>query len=147
MSKCVRLSRCPPSDPAGGAPAENVARVVDHLFRREAGRLVAILARRFGAEHLHLAEDVVQDALVKSWQGYDRLRDKDKLGPWFLQIVVNECRRWTRRGRRWREFAAPEGTREGPERQVIEDQDLRRALGSLTPDQRLVILAHLETEA
>jgi len=88
------------------------------------------------------AEDVVQDALLKSWQGYDRLRDKDKVGPWFLKIVINECRRSNRRLRRLLDFAMADGTREGPERQVIEDQDLRRALGRLTPDQRLVILTH-----
>ncbi len=41
-----------------------VIRLVDHLFRRESGRLVAILTRHFGIAHLHLTEDVVQDALV-----------------------------------------------------------------------------------
>ena len=38
----------------------------DHLFRREAGRLVATLTRLFGVHNLALAEDVVQDAFCRA---------------------------------------------------------------------------------
>ena len=50
----------------------------EHLFRHEAGRLVAALTRVFGVHNLALAEDVVQDALCRAlevwklrlqWQG------------------------------------------------------------------------------
>ncbi|MBI3789759.1 MAG: RNA polymerase subunit sigma-70 [Gemmatimonadetes bacterium] len=44
----------------------DVAPLVDHLFRREAGRLVARLARRFGVARLDVVEDAVQDALVQA---------------------------------------------------------------------------------
>jgi RNA polymerase sigma-70 factor (ECF subfamily) len=44
--------------------AANVPGLVEHLFRREAGRLVAGLGRRLGAAHLDLAEEAVQDALI-----------------------------------------------------------------------------------
>ena len=59
------------------APAEmqggDVSQVVEHLFRHESGKMVAILTRIFGVEHLTLAEDVVQEALVralKTWPFY-----------------------------------------------------------------------------
>ena len=38
----------------------------EHLFRHEAGRLVAALTRVFGVHNLALAEDVVQDALCRA---------------------------------------------------------------------------------
>ena len=38
----------------------------EHLFRQEAGRLVAILTRLFGVHNLALAEDVVQDAFCRA---------------------------------------------------------------------------------
>src|SRR5437899_3218942 len=38
----------------------------DHLFRREAGRMVATLTRIFGVQNLALAEDVVQDAFCRA---------------------------------------------------------------------------------
>jgi predicted RNA polymerase sigma factor len=40
--------------------------VVEHLFRHEAGKMVATLTRIFGLEHLPLAEDVVQEALARA---------------------------------------------------------------------------------
>lgn len=45
----------------------------EHLFRREAGRLVSILTGLFGVRNLALAEDVVQDAFCKAletWKFY-----------------------------------------------------------------------------
>jgi len=41
---------------------------VEHLFRRESGRMVAALTRVFGFHNLALAEDVVQDALCRALQ-------------------------------------------------------------------------------
>ena len=38
----------------------------DHLFRREAGRMVATLTRIFGVQNLTMAEDVVQDAFCRA---------------------------------------------------------------------------------
>lgn len=35
-----------------------------HFFRREYGRLVAMLARRVGVQHLDVVEDAVQNALL-----------------------------------------------------------------------------------
>jgi len=51
----------------------NVSRVVEHLFRHEAGKMIATLTRIFGLEHLTLAEDVVQEALaraLRTWPFY-----------------------------------------------------------------------------
>ena len=48
-----------------GRPAA-VGPLVDHLFRRSAGRLVSSLARVFGAHRLDLAEEVVQEAMVEA---------------------------------------------------------------------------------
>src|SRR6202046_4085625 len=49
-------------------PSASVSQVVEHLFRREAGKMVATLTGIFGIEHLTLAEDVVQEALARALQ-------------------------------------------------------------------------------
>jgi RNA polymerase sigma-70 factor (ECF subfamily) len=49
-------------------PSGEVSRVVEHLFRHEAGKMVATLTGIFGPEHLTLAEDVVQEALARALQ-------------------------------------------------------------------------------
>jgi len=69
----------------------DVTRAVDHLFRREAGRLVAILARRLGAAHLHLAEDVVQDALLRAMQVWPFTGVPENPSAWLLQTARNRA--------------------------------------------------------
>jgi RNA polymerase sigma factor (sigma-70 family) len=47
--------------------------LAEHLFREESGKLVSVLTGVFGIERLQLAEDVVQEALVralKTWPYY-----------------------------------------------------------------------------
>lgn len=46
--------------------ATHVSGLIEHLFRREAGKLVSGLTRRLGAEQIDLAEESVQDALVRA---------------------------------------------------------------------------------
>jgi hypothetical protein len=60
---------------AGDLPLKNIGQaspevsgIVEHLFRHEGAKMVAILTRIFGIEHLNLAEDVVQEALVRALQ-------------------------------------------------------------------------------
>jgi RNA polymerase sigma-70 factor (ECF subfamily) len=45
-----------------------IPNLVDHLFRHEAGKLVAVLTRLFGSANIELAEDVVQDSLVEAME-------------------------------------------------------------------------------
>lgn len=42
--------------------------LTDHLFRHEAGKLVSVLTGIFGIDRLQMAEDVVQEALVRALQ-------------------------------------------------------------------------------
>lgn len=81
--------------------APEVTRLVDHLFRRESGRLVAILTRHFGIAHLHLAEDVVQDALVKAMQTWPYTGVPQNPSAWLLQTAKNRAIDRTRRDSLW----------------------------------------------
>jgi RNA polymerase sigma-70 factor (ECF subfamily) len=53
-----------------GEPQDAVRGLVDHLFRREAGRMVAALTHSFGPAHLSLAEEVVQEALIEALRSW-----------------------------------------------------------------------------
>jgi RNA polymerase sigma-70 factor (ECF subfamily) len=46
--------------------------LVEHFFRHESGRLVALLTRSLGVRRLDLAEDVVQAALMQALQTWSR---------------------------------------------------------------------------
>src|SRR6185503_9171792 len=47
-------------------PAGEISRLAEHFFRHEAGKLVSVLTGIFGFDRLQLAEDVVQEALVRA---------------------------------------------------------------------------------
>jgi RNA polymerase sigma factor (sigma-70 family) len=57
-----------PESNSNAPPPGEVSQVVEHLFRHEAGKMVATLTGIFGVEHLTLAEDVVQEALSRALQ-------------------------------------------------------------------------------
>ena len=67
----------------------DVSRVVEHLFRHEAGKMVATLTRIFGVDHLTLAEDVVQEALARALQTWPFYGVPDNPSAWILRASRN----------------------------------------------------------
>ena len=65
--------------------------LVDHLFRHSAGQMVATLTRVFGAEHLSLAEEVVQDALISAMQQWAMSGVSDNPRGWLFQVARNRA--------------------------------------------------------
>lgn len=66
-----------------------VQATLDHLFRRESGRIVAYLTRLLGSNHLDLAENVVQEALVKAIQTWALKGIPDNPSGWIMQVAKN----------------------------------------------------------
>jgi RNA polymerase sigma-70 factor (ECF subfamily) len=64
-----------------------VGGLVDHLFRHSAGRMVAVLARRLGADRLDLAEEVVQEALMQALTTWPYRGVPDNPGGWLFQVA------------------------------------------------------------
>ena len=77
----------------------------EHLFRRESGRLVAVLTRVFGVHNLALAEDVVQDAFCRALETW-RLRGvPDNAAAWLMATARRRAIDVLRRERTARTFA------------------------------------------
>lgn len=107
----------------------------DRLFR------IARLVLR----DIQLAEDAVQEALVKAWRELPGLRDPERFDAWTYRLLVNAC---ADQGRRHRsratevrilrlEPAEPDSS------QVSADRDqLERGFRRLKPDQRVAIVLH-----
>lgn len=69
----------------------DVPGLVDHLFRHSAGQMVATLTRVFGAEHLSLAEEVVQDALIAAMQQWALRGVPENPRGWLFQVARNRA--------------------------------------------------------
>jgi RNA polymerase sigma factor (sigma-70 family) len=72
-----------------GTPAASIAALTEHLFRQEAAKLVATLTRIFGLERLRLAEDVVQEALIRALQMWPFHGVPDNPSAWITQTAKN----------------------------------------------------------
>ena len=77
----------------------------DHLFRREAGRMVAALTRVFGVHNLALAEDVVQDAFCRAMEVWRMRGVPENPSAWLMATAKNRALDVLRRQRTARTFA------------------------------------------
>jgi RNA polymerase sigma factor (sigma-70 family) len=63
--------------------------VLEHLFRHESAKMVATLTRIFGVENMHLAEDVVQEALVRAMQTWPFYGVPKNPAAWIMRASRN----------------------------------------------------------
>jgi len=77
----------------------------DHLFRREAGRMVATLTRVFGVHNIALAEDVVQDAFCRALEVWKFRGVPENPSAWLLATAKNRALDVLRRQRTAHTFA------------------------------------------
>lgn len=80
--------------------------LVEHLFRHQAARIVAALTRVFGAHNLQLAEDVVQDALIKALQVWPFQGVPENPAAWLTQVAKRRALDLLRREVVWADKAA-----------------------------------------
>jgi len=71
----------------GGEPTQ----LVDNFFRLEAGRMVSTLTRIFGLDNIDLAEDVVQDAMLKALQQWSYGKVPGNPSGWIMQVAKNRA--------------------------------------------------------
>src|SRR5499425_1672478 len=77
----------------------------DHLFRHEAGRMVAALTRIFGIHNLALAEDVVQDAFCRAVEVWKFRGMPENPSAWLMVTAKNRALDVLRRQRTALNFA------------------------------------------
>jgi len=69
----------------------NASQLVDHLFRREAGRIVSTLTRILGPRNIALAEDAVQDALIRAMEVWPFRGIPENPSAWLIQVARNRA--------------------------------------------------------
>jgi RNA polymerase sigma factor (sigma-70 family) len=79
--------------------------LVDHLFRHQSGRMVAILTRLFGLQNLELAEDIFQDTLHQALQDWGLGGIPDNPEGWLMVVAKRKAINAIRRERFYRNFA------------------------------------------
>ncbi len=139
---------------------ESDAAVVRRCQKGDRDAFAAIIEQHrsvlFGTAYLmtrdrQMAEDAVQEALVKIWQHIGTLRNPAGLKAWMVRIMVNEVRQLARKKTvatlTLEELPDPPGDAEAAAIAGAEiRQDLARAVGMLPPDQREVVVLRFFSE-
>ena len=100
--------------------ARSPSLVADDLFRREGARLVASLAAHLGTHRLQLAEDAVQEALVRALQTWPYRGIPENPAAWLTQAAKNLALDALRREQTWQRKEAQITTEQ--ERWLMRDE-------------------------
>ncbi|MDR3402117.1 MAG: sigma-70 family RNA polymerase sigma factor [Chthoniobacter sp.] len=85
------------------ASTADIPQLTEHLFRHEAGKLVSVLTGIFGADRLQMAEDVVQEALVRAMQTWPYQGVPKNPAAWLMQTAKHLALDLVRREKRFHE--------------------------------------------
>jgi RNA polymerase sigma-70 factor (ECF subfamily) len=115
----------------------------DVLMLDVIGRLYAIA--RLVAQDADLAEDAVQDALVRCWRDLPKLRDTRRFEAWVRQLLLNSVAEQFRSRRRFEaritvlksEPSVVDGSTERADR-----DELERAFRALSIEHRTIVVLH-----
>jgi len=130
----------------------------DMLVRAHLPALYRFCVRYLGSRDE--AEDAVQDALFKAWKAVGRFDGDKPFRPWLFRIARNSATDLMRK-RRAHAFSALDGEDEGSFAETLTDPEplpdelfsraelgaeVQRALGELSPRERLVVLLRYEDD-
>jgi len=69
----------------------DINKTVDHLFRHEAGKMVAVLTRLFGFSNIGQAEDIVQDTMLRAMETWKFGKIPDNPQAWLYFTAKNKA--------------------------------------------------------
>jgi RNA polymerase sigma-70 factor (ECF subfamily) len=69
--------------------SDQIHQSVDHLFRHQAGLMIATLTRIFGIKRLDQVEDAVQDAMARALRLWPYQGAPDNPTAWLIQVAKN----------------------------------------------------------
>lgn len=101
---------------------------VENLFRHEAGKIVSTLTRIFGLPNLELAEDAVQEALLKALRQWSFGNVPENPPAWLMRVAKNQALDILRRDARFRR-------KEGEIAATLTQQAILEDVPSFSPDE------------
>jgi RNA polymerase sigma-70 factor (ECF subfamily) len=79
------------------ATDQHIYQAVDHLFRQESGKMVAVLTKWLGLHHLQVAEDIVQDSLFQAMNTWPFTGMPHNPVAWLHRVARNKAIDYIRR--------------------------------------------------
>jgi len=82
----------------------SITKLVDHFFRHEAGKMVSVLTRLLGLQHMETAQDIVQDTLLKAMNTWSYGVVPDNPSAWLYRVAKNKAIDFLRREKKFRDI-------------------------------------------
>lgn len=73
------------------AATQHTEQLIDHLFRHQSGKMVAVLSHVAGLEQINLVEDLVQDTFINALQHWKIKGIPDNPAAWLMQVAKNKA--------------------------------------------------------
>ena len=86
-----------------------IQQAADHLFRHESGKMIAVLSRLLGLEHLDKAEDIVQDTLLQALNTWSYKGVPENAAAWLYRVAKNKAIDIIRRDKNFRNIRSEYG--------------------------------------
>jgi RNA polymerase sigma factor (sigma-70 family) len=83
----------------------NINHLIDHLFRHESGKMIAVLSRLLGLQNLETAQDIVQDTLLQAMSSWSYNKLPDNPEAWLYRVAKNKAIDFIRREKRLQEIS------------------------------------------
>ncbi|NTS39293.1 sigma-70 family RNA polymerase sigma factor [Flavisolibacter sp. BT320] len=80
----------------------SVQQTVDHFFRHESGKMIAVLSRLLGLQHLQAAQDITQDTLLQALQTWRINGLPNQPNAWLYRVAKNKAVDYLRREKTYR---------------------------------------------
>ncbi len=129
------------------AAASGDGRAFEALYRRHSRRVYAVVWRLAGGQAAR-AEDLVQESFIRAWQALPAFRFESAFTTWLHRLAVNTAL-MELRGRSGNEDRETDdamlehiGTADTAGQRVREQLDLERAVATLPPRARAVLVLH-----
>jgi RNA polymerase sigma-70 factor (ECF subfamily) len=84
---------------------QHINKAVDHLFRHEAGKMVAVLTRLLGMQNLETAQDIMQDTLLKAMNTWSYKGLPENPAAWLMKAAKNKAIDFLRRQKKFSELS------------------------------------------
>ncbi|SEM96408.1 RNA polymerase sigma-70 factor, ECF subfamily [Mucilaginibacter gossypiicola] len=82
--------------------------LLPHLFRTEYQKIVAVLCRLFGIEHIEIAEDIVSDTFLSATENWSLKGLPDNPAAWLYTVAKNKTKNYLKHDTIFKQKLSPE---------------------------------------